>query len=96
MIAPNGDCVCIFDVALADRPCEDQSGRPARFALEMHIVCVPSDALVPKACDRPRKCAYELLLSQSVVLALHVDVCSLLLLLQRGLVIRRCVLSDLL
>ena len=96
VIAPNVDCVRIFDVALAYRPSEDQSGRPVRIALEMHLVRFSSDALVPQVGDRSHECAYDSLLPQNAVPALHVDVGSLLRFVQRSLVLRRGDVSELL
>ena len=94
VIAPNVDRVCIFDVALAYRPSEDQSGRPIRVALEMHLVRFLPDTLVPQVGDRSHECTYDLLLPQNAVPALHVDVGSLLRFVQRSLVLRRGGVSD--
>ena len=96
MIAPNVDGVRIFDLALTDRPREDQSSSLVWGTLEMHLVRLSSDALVPQARDQSHTGAYERLLPQSAVPALHVDVGSFLLFLQRGLVLRRCVVPKLL
>ena len=81
----------MFDVALADRPFEGQSSNLVWGALEMHLIRVSSDTLVPQARDQSHNGAYERLLPQSAVPALHVDVGSFLLFVQRGLVLRRCV-----